>query len=158
LDLRYLVEHCLNVVRTDVETFGCNDEVFLSAAIIEAALRVDFAQIPRVQPSLRIRCARDAFAAHQDFSVRRNSNLLTGNRSAQRAVRRRQWMIYRNDRTRFRKSVSLHDCETETRQKFFEIRVETRASCDKRPEFPPELCVNFAIRPPSRRNPGQSAE
>src|SRR5207253_3183917 len=68
------VQNTLDVFGMHVETFRCNNHVFLAAPVIQPAFGVDLAEIAGVKPIPA--GSSDAFAAHQDLTVGRDLDLL----------------------------------------------------------------------------------
>ena len=44
------IQNSLHIFGMDVQSFGCNDQFLLAAAIIQASFRIDLAEVARVQP------------------------------------------------------------------------------------------------------------
>ena len=48
------IENSLHIFGMDVQSFGCDDQFLLAAAIIQPSLRIDLAEVAGVQPHLLV--------------------------------------------------------------------------------------------------------
>src|SRR5512144_2364133 len=109
-NLGITVENRFNILWIDVQSLGRDDQVFLSAAIVESAFRIDLAEVARMEPT--VICGCHAFTADEDFAVGRNHHVLSLYHFAERACSGIERMIDGNNRTGFRQPITLNNGKT----------------------------------------------
>src|SRR5213083_1984096 len=73
-NFRKCIEDSFDIFGMNIQSFGCDNHVFFSAAVVEPAFGIDLTKITGVQPTPI--GSRDAFAADQDLAVRRDPYIL----------------------------------------------------------------------------------
>src|SRR5262249_21359999 len=68
---------------------------------------------------------------------------------ADRTAPQMKWVIHANERRSFGKAVTLDHGKTEPAPELLRLLIQRRATRDECPEFPTELAVNVAERPPA---------
>ena len=159
-------QRALDVFGEDVEALRRDDHFLLAALDEQPAGRVELADVAGVEPAVLeapsparrlvgagglVVAGRDVVAADEDLAVGRDLHLHAADRRADRALRRAQRMVERDDRRRLGEAVALHDEEAELAPERFELRIERRGAADDAPELPAEQPMDVAVAPPAPR-------
>src|SRR4029077_9012903 len=137
---------------------GGDDNIFLTAAKFEIAVRIEFAEIASAKPaavflrrilktSLLPVTARDIFTANEDFSVFGDFEFAAGENFPDGAVGGVEGMVETDERSGFRHTVALYHRVTETLEKKLAFGTERGSAGDECPEAKTEKAVNAAEAP-----------
>src|SRR5262245_874290 len=88
-------------------------------------------------------CIRDTFASHEDLAVGCNHHILTFDNLPNRPCPRIERMIHGHNRTRLCKPITLNNRKTSSLPEFFQRRIDSRTSDDKRPKLPSQTAMLF---------------
>ena len=154
-----LVKNGFDVIRINVETVRSDDDLLLPAPVDQVSVRIDFTDVARVKPTLRIGSRADpgtafdvflnhAWAAHPDLAIFCDGNFLIAQTSANGATSRTKRVVCRDDRTGFGQSVSLDYQQTHSGPELLDTDLERGTAHDEAPKLPAELPVYPSIVPP----------
>src|SRR5437867_7664843 len=151
-NFRKLIEHMLDIFGMNIEPFGRDDRVLLSAAVVQTTFLIHCAEIACVEPSAIV-TRRDTFAANKDLPIGRNRHIQPWQCFAKRTPFCVKRMIHRYNGTCFRQAISLNNDKTEFAPEFLQLGINGCAPGYKSPELPTECRVDLAILPQTGQDP-----
>src|SRR5262249_55050198 len=128
------VKHSFDVLRENVESFRCGDDIFLAASEVQPSVGINLPEVTGMKPFSLCRC--DVLAAYQNFAVGRDHYILTLDNLSERTRACVKRMIDCNDRAGFSQSIPLDNGEPLSFPELFKFRIDTRAAYHESPELP----------------------